>query len=168
MRKKLDLRPQYMQKLHRTVDFMGYKVSESGVVFNKYGRQVKPKFKFKGKRIDYVYIDVHYNNKKQRMSYHRFVYMAWNKDFAEKNDKNFVVTTLGRRFDYDLKNLVALPREEHLNKIAERNKKFEDDEIDEVVDTYNQVSDYYTQEQFAQKLGISARTLREYIRRGRK
>ena len=164
-KRKIDLRPRYMQELHRTIDFMGYKVSESGVVFNRYDNQVKPKFYFKDKRIDYVYIDVHYEGTKRRISYHRFVYMAWNKDFAQKDDKNIVVTTIGRRFDYSLKNLIAIPREEHLKIISERNKKFEDDEIAEVVDTYKQVSDYYTQEQFAKKLGISTKTLREYIRR---
>ena len=87
MAKKLDLRPQYIKEINNYTFFMGYKVTQSGVVFNRYDNQVKPKFKFRGKKIDYVYIDIWQGGIKNRISYHRFIYMAWNPDFAKNNDR---------------------------------------------------------------------------------
>lgn len=161
-RKKLDLRPRYMQDLMRRTTFMGYEVTASGVVFNSQGRIIKPKFYFKGKSIDYVYIDVTYNGTKRRISYHRFVYMAWNKDFVD--DPNFVITTIGRRFDYSIDNLKCITRAEHLRDLASAKQALSASEAEEVRATYEQVKDFMTVAALARRLGMTPRTLSRYLR----
>lgn len=161
---KLDLRPRYIKELMRTIMFMGYKVTESGVVYNSKGNIVKPKFKFKNKRIDYVYIDITYQRKKIRMSYHRFIYLAWNQDKLESLD-GMVITTIGRRFDYRLANLKAITREEHIANLAKNATLHTDAEIDEIASTYRQVVGYITITDFAERVGVSVRTLDKYLRK---
>lgn len=148
-----------------TTEFMGYKVTASGVVYNSKGRLIKPKFMFKGKRIDYVYIDITYNGVKRRISYHRFIYMAWNKDFID--DPNVVVTTLRSRFHYNISNLICISREEHIKHLAENARLHTDDEIAEIVETYEAVKDYMTIQQLATRLGMSRATLVQYLRKER-
>lgn len=163
-RKKLDLRPRYIKEVHNYTFYKGYKVTQSGVVFNKYDKIVKPKFRFKGKKIDYVFIDVNYGGWKKRVSYHRFIYMAWNPEFAESDDKNLVVTTIGRRFDYRLNNLKVVTRQEHIEALAVLNASWRKDERAEIVRTYKEIKDVMTQEQFAHRLKISTKTLYRYIK----
>jgi hypothetical protein len=162
--KKLDLRPQYIKEINNYTFYLGYKVTQSGVVFNKYDKQVKPKFKFRGKKIDYVYIDIWQGGIKRRISYHRFIYMAWNPEFAETNDRNLVVTTHKSRFDYRLANLKVITREEHIKALALINASWKKDERLEIVKTYNEIKDVMTQEQFAHRLKISTKTLYRYIK----
>lgn len=144
--------------------FMGYRVTESGLVFNCKGKLVKPKFYMRGKKIDYVYIDVTCNKKKQRISYHRFIYMAWNPEFAEVNDPNLVVTTIGRRFDYSIKNLKVVTRQEHIEELAKLNSTFTDDEAHEVASTYEEIKDMMTKSEYAKRLQISLTTLNKYLK----
>jgi hypothetical protein len=162
--KKLDLRPRYMGELRTFTTFHGYKVTESGVVYNSKGRMIKPKFYFKGKRIDYVYLDVKIDGKPRRISYHRFIYMAWNADFAEANDQSLVVTTVGRRFDYRLANLKIVPKQEHLMQLSKNRSCMGTNEQEEVVKTYLEVKDIMTKKEFALRLNISTKTLNKYIR----
>lgn len=161
---KLDLRPRYMQELNKYTMYMGYKVTEAGVVYNCRDKLVKPKFLFKGKRIDYVYIDVTYEGKKRRISYHRFIYMAFNPDFED--DPNMVVTTVGRRFDYRLSNLKLMTRQEHLQQLAKQGLSYSEVEQKEVAETYEEIKDYMTKKEYAKRLGISPRTLYSYLKRG--
>jgi len=156
------VRSEFINKHKRTVMYRGYKVSASGVVYNKRGSIIKPKFSFRGKRIDYVFIDICEKGKKTRMSYHRFVYKAWNQDF---DDPEMVITTKGRRFDYSIDNLVAIPRQEHLKNLAEANLLYAGDNYTELMETYNAVKDYMTIEEFAKRLSIHPRTLDNYIRK---
>lgn len=145
----------------RTTSFMGYTVTESGVVYNSKGRLVKPKFHFKGKRIDYVYIDVTCNGKKQRLSYHRFIYMAWNPEFV--NDPDLVITTHGRRFDYSLKNLRCVTRQEHLQELAKNKAHFDEDDEALIRETYLEIKDVMTKKDYAKRLGISPKTLNKIL-----
>ena len=162
MAKKPRIRSKVEKDLLRHTWYRGYKVTASGVIYNKHGKIIKPKFYFNKKRIDYVYLDIFENGKRSRISYHRFVYMAWHKDF--KDDPNMVITTLGRRFDYNISNLVCIPREEHLNNVAQSKRLYQGDELKELMETYNMVKDYMTIEEYAQRVGMSSRTLDSYIR----
>lgn len=147
----------------RTTSFMGYTVTESGVVYNSKGRLVKPKFYFVGKRIDYVYIDATYNGKKQRISYHRFIYMAWNPEFAAQNNQDLVITTVGRRFDYSLKNLRCITRQEHLQELAKNKAHFDEDDEALIRETYLEIKDVMTKKDYAKRLGISPKTLNKIL-----
>lgn len=160
-----NLRSRYSKEFNLTTEFMGYTVTASGVVYNSKGKLIKPKFMFKGKRIDYVYIDITYKGVKRRISYHRFIYMAWNKDFVD--DPNVVVTTNRSRFHYNIGNLICISREEHIRNLAERAKLHTDDEIADIVETYEAVKDYMTIQQLANRLGISRATLVQYLRKER-
>lgn len=162
--RKIDVRPRYIQELRNCTFFHGYKVTESGVVFNAKGKQIKPKFALDGKRIDYVFIDVVLNGVRKRISYHRFIYMAWHPEFAKEDDQSLVVTTIGRRFDYRLGNLKVVTRKEHLAELSKHRSPLEEDERREVVKTFAEIKDYMTKKDFAKRLGISTKTLNKYIK----
>jgi len=162
--KKLDSRPQYIREINNYTFFKGYKVTQSGVVYNKYEKLIKPKFKFRGKKIDSVFIDIWEGGLRKRYAYHRFIYMAWNPEFAATNDPNMVVTTKGNRFDYRLSNLIAVTRQEHIQALIKINESWKKDERIEIVKTYLEIKDVMTQEEFAHRLKISTKTLYRYIK----
>lgn len=155
------IRSRKLREHNSYVMYKGYKVYESGVVYGKLGKIIKPKFMLKGKRIDYVYID-YYDNGKKRMSYHRFIYKAFNPTF---DDDNMVITTIGSRFDYRISNLKCISREEHLREVAESAKIYQGDDLKEMLETYELVKDFMTLEEYANRLHISSRTLSNYIRK---
>lgn len=159
---RLDTRPAYMKELMKDTSFMGYRVTESGVVFNRFGKLIKPKFYMKGKRIDYVYIDVTYNGIKRRISYHRFIYMAWHPDFEDIPTN--VIVPIGRRFDYGVKNLKCISQQEHLQALAKNQIHFSAKDWELIRETYKEVSDMVSQKDFAKRLGITPQTLRKYLK----
>lgn len=156
------IRSKKLREFTRYVMYKGYKVYEGGIVYGKSGRIIKPKFMFKGKRIDYVYIDFYEKGVKKRMSYHRFIYKACNPEF---DDDNMVITTIGGRFDYRLSNLKCITREEHLKEVAKNATIYKGDDLKDMLETYNIVKDYMTLEEYAKRLHISSRTLSNYIRK---
>lgn len=163
-RRKLDIRPQYIKELMRSTPFMGYRVTESGVVYNAHDKLIKPKFYFKGDKIDYVYIDVTYEGKKQRISYHRFIYMAWNPEFAQTNDPSMVITTIGRRFDYSLKNLKCVTKQEHLQELAKSKMHFDEEDAEQIRETYAEIKDVMSKKDYAKRLQVSPHTLNKILK----
>ena len=161
MAKKTDTRSRYIRENLRSVDYMGYRVTESGVVYNAHDKLIKPKFLFKGKKIDYVYIDITFQGKKRRLSYHKFVYMAWNQDFVDSDD--YVITTIGRRFDYRVANLKCITRKEHLENL-QKDLYYSDDEKRMIVEAYLEIKDSITLTEFSKKVNITPKTLSKYIK----
>lgn len=161
MAKKLDTRPRYIKENLRSVEYMGYTVTESGIVYNSHGKLIKPKFIFNGKKIDNIYIDITHMGKKRRISYHKFIYMAWNPDAPDSPE--YVVTTIGRRHDYSVKNLKLITRKEHLNNVH-KNVHYTDEEKRLIVETYLEIQDTVTMTEFAKKVNITPKTLAKYVR----
>lgn len=160
---KPDFRSQYIRELHNYVWYRGYKVTENGIILNQFDKHVKPKFAWKDKRIDYVYIDVVENGKVSRISYIRFVYMAWHPEHREfENDSTYIVRTKRNRFDYKVANLELVTQAEHTYQLRKQNQKFSDEEIKEIIDTYDSVKEHMSISEFAKRIGISRTTFYKY------
>lgn len=160
---KLDSRNSYVKEFTDCVWYRGYRVTRSGYVFNKYNVLVKPKFAWKGKRIDYIYMDINTEGKRKRVSYYQFVFMAWNPELRHlEGNPDYVVRPKDKRFNYHVDGLELIERNQHIQELAEKQWKYSEDERLQIVDTFNQVKDYMTAKDFAKRLGITVETLYAY------
>lgn len=157
---KLDQRPKYMKEHAHHTFFMGYKVTESGMVFNRFNHQLKPKFAYADKEIRDIYIVIRHEGKNKYYPYHRFIYLAWNKDCVD-ND-NLVVVPIRSKFDYRLCNLKAITKQEQLLILQHDNRAYSKEEASKIVTTFDEVKDIMSKKEFCERLGISTRTFDRY------
>lgn len=157
---KLDMRPKYMKEHSSHTYFMGYKVTESGLVFNKYNHQLRPKFAYANKTIRDIYIVIRHEGKNRYYPYHRFIYMAWHPELEDNPD--LVVVPIKSKFDYRLSNLEVITTQEQLRRLQNDNRAYSKEEARKIVETYEEVKDVMSKKEFCERFGISTRTLDRY------
>lgn len=157
------------KELENRVKYMGLYVTESGYVFRKDGKQVKPKYVFKTledgtKRIQTVNIGFSHKGQRHYKSYQRFVYAAWNPDFDIDDKSLIVVSETPNRFEFNPNKLKVITRAEHLENLRVANMKYTDEEREIIAKEYYKVKGRITQEEYANTFEISQVTLLEILK----
>ena len=122
----------------RQIKIDNYIVFEDGIVFNKYGKQLK------------IRKQIRLNDK--FVSYGRFIYWAFNQDF-DINDYTNVIVKINKNKGYELSNLKVIKEKDI--KQGENNgyAKLTNDEVEEIKKRYNTTSCTYRS--LARDFGVS-------------
>lgn len=139
---------------------MGFTVTRSGYVFKDTGWQLRKNFKIINGRIDRMYIRFFHEGKDRQIGYQRFIYKAWHPEFDWDNKDLVVVSTSQNRFDTHVDRLTVITRKELLDRNAKLTTKITEEEMPQVIDTWEQLKGYMTFKQFAEELDISPEHLR--------
>lgn len=148
--------------------FMGVYVTASGHVFKPDGTQIPPKPIFRtlkdgSKTISSVNIEYMYNGERVCRGYQRFVYAAFNEDFDINDTSKVVVSTTGNQFEIRVKYLEAISRREHHKRVADKNRKFNEEERKKIAETFWRVEGKISKRQVAEELDISEHTLNKIL-----
>lgn len=130
----------------------GYKIYENGVIVGLRGKEIAPKRQIVVKRAD-----THTN---KTISYARFVYYAFNRDFDVDNNLIIIRQINGDKNDFNLSNLEPLGIQMIKQGEHSVSAKLTDKEVEEIKSIYLQSENIYLQKNNPNKK-ISCRKLAE-------
>lgn len=157
------------KELENRVKFEGLIVTESGLVFRRDGKQVKPKYVFNTledgtRKIKSVNIEFTMKGTRYYKSYQRFVYAAWNKEFNMDDNSLIVISKSKNRFEFRPSHLEVITRAEHLERLRKANMKYTDEERSIIAKKYYEMKEDMIQVDFAKLFDISVPTLIEMLK----
>lgn len=151
-----------------TVRYQGVLVSANGLVFRPDGSLIKPiplyRKKSDGtKQISTLLIEYVVDGIKQKRSYQRFVYAAFNPDFDIERTDLVVTSTSDNKFEIRVKYLTHMTRREMNKAVGQGNLKFQPEDREKIAQTFRNVEGIITKKDFAKEIGTTVVTLNKIL-----